>query len=176
MSSSRFIRAFFFALILIPAGVTAAMAQSGDDAPKAEVFTGYSVLAFDSGSFVNGTTAVHGFGVSATGNVNNWLGIEGDVSGHFRSGDALFYTMAGPRLTYRGAGKVEPYAHVLAGGAFGNDFGKFAMAVGGGVDVKVNDKFAIRVVQADYAPIFVDGGTINNARISTGVVFRFGNR
>jgi hypothetical protein len=175
--SRTLIRAFLFALLLIPAGVTAAMAQSGDDdTPKAEVFTGYSALAFDSGSFVGGTTVVHGFGVSATGNANHWLGIEGDVSGHFRSGDAVFYAMAGPRFTYRAGGKVQPYAHVLAGSAFGNDFGQFAMAIGGGVDVKVNDKLAIRVIQADFAPIFYHDGTVNNARISAGVVFRFGNR
>jgi hypothetical protein len=176
MGRTRFIRAFLFALFLIPAGAAAAFAQSGDETPKAEVFAGYSLLSYDTGSFVNDRTAVHGGEVSATGNVNHWLGIEGDVSGHFRGGDAVFYATAGPRFTYRGAGKVEPYAHVLAGGAFGSGVNQFAMTVGGGVDVKVNDKVAIRVIQADYAPIFYHDGTVNNARISAGVVFRFGNR
>ena len=50
----------------------------------------------------------------------------------------------------------------------------FAMALGGGVDVKLNDRFAIRAIQADYLRSDVFGGTTNGMRLSFGLVFRFG--
>ncbi len=57
----------------------------------------------------------------------------------------------------------------------------FAMAFGGGLDVKVTDRIWIRAFQADYvrAEITTGYGTIatqNDLRISTGIVFRFGMR
>jgi opacity protein-like surface antigen len=55
----------------------------------------------------------------------------------------------------------------------------FAWAVGGGVDVNVNDRFAFRLFQADYLNTRVDGFSgkpVNNFRLSTGVVFRFGSK
>ena len=100
------------------------------------------------------------------------IAIEGDVSAHYRGGDVLVYALGGPRFTYRG-GRVEPYAHVLAGGAFVGSTGRFAMAMGGGIDYKVSDRFALRLVQVDYTPIFAEGATLNDFRISTGVAWRF---
>jgi hypothetical protein len=55
----------------------------------------------------------------------------------------------------------------------------FAMAFGGGLDVKATDRIWIRPFQADYvrAEITTGYGTIatqNDLRISTGIVFRFG--
>ncbi len=57
----------------------------------------------------------------------------------------------------------------------------FAMAFGGGLDVKATDRIWIRAFQADYvrAEITTGYGTIatqNDLRISTGIVFRFGKR
>ena len=54
------------------------------------------------------------------------------------------------------------------------------MAIGGGVDVRVNDRIAVRVFQADYNPIFLSGGNelgfgntrADNVRFSFGVVFK----
>ena len=56
----------------------------------------------------------------------------------------------------------------------------FALAIGGGVDVRVNDRIALRVFQADYNPIFLSdsnelgfGNTrADNVRFSFGVVFK----
>jgi outer membrane protein OmpA-like peptidoglycan-associated protein len=58
----------------------------------------------------------------------------------------------------------------------------FAMALGGGLDVKVRDHLALRLVQAEYLMTrFRDPSTIageraarHNIRLSTGIVFRFG--
>ncbi len=57
----------------------------------------------------------------------------------------------------------------------------FAMAFGGGLDVKATDRIWIRPFQADYvrAEITTGYGTVatqNDLRISAGIVFRFGRR
>jgi opacity protein-like surface antigen len=55
----------------------------------------------------------------------------------------------------------------------------FAWAVGGGLDVNVNDRFAFRLFQADYLNARTDGFSgkpVNNFRLTTGVVFRFGSK
>jgi hypothetical protein len=47
----------------------------------------------------------------------------------------------------------------------------FAGAFGGGLDVRLNRRVAIRVFQADYNPIKFNAGTDHNFRFSTGLVF-----
>jgi hypothetical protein len=54
-----------------------------------------------------------------------------------------------------------------------------AWAVGGGLDINVNDRVAFRLFQADYLNSRADGFSgkpVNNFRIATGVVFRFGSK
>jgi len=56
----------------------------------------------------------------------------------------------------------------------------FALALGGGVDVRVSERVALRVFQFDYNPIFLSsnnelgfGNTrADNVRFSFGVVFK----
>jgi hypothetical protein len=56
----------------------------------------------------------------------------------------------------------------------------FAFALGGGLDVKVNDNFAIRVAQIDYLRDKLGdqlgSHTGNNFRYSAGIVIRLGKR
>ncbi|HMV49061.1 MAG TPA: outer membrane beta-barrel protein [Blastocatellia bacterium] len=134
-----------------------------------------------------------------------------DFSGGRNSIDTrVIYFMGGPQFKFRNSGRVEPFARVLAGGAhtrfevsssqttstgtINNSFdtGKtdFAMAVGGGVDVRLSDRISIRAIQIDYTPIFLGDRSINvlgqtgaiqpftlegqrqdNIRISVGIVF-----
>jgi hypothetical protein len=81
----------------------------------------------------------------------------------------FFTYMFGPQFTIR-KGKVQPFFHTLFGGAYSNyyanvsssgtvstgptfvDAGKhaFALAAGGGLDVKVSKSIAIRLAQLDY--------------------------
>ncbi len=55
----------------------------------------------------------------------------------------------------------------------------FAFAVGGGLDVNVNDAFAVRVIQFDYIKAFHGDGeedfSLDNMNLSFGVVFRLGS-
>ena len=136
------------------------------DFPKAEIFGGYQYNHFEGGVNANGWNA------SLAGNVDRWFGIAADFSGAYKSGQHLHTYMFGPVFSLR-SGKVTPFAHALFGGVSGGTTA-FAMAFGGGVDVKVADKVAFRLIQGDWLVFRSEGFTSKkNARISTGLVFRF---
>jgi len=123
----------------------------------------------------------------------------------------VFYFMGGPVLKFRNASRIEPFVHALAGGAHTRfevesrrnvtgggttrtsfDVGStdFAAAIGGGIDFRLGDRFSIRAIQVDYAPVFLRDRSLNvlgsagaiqpitlegqrqdNIRISVGIVF-----
>lgn len=110
----------------------------------------------------------------------------------------VFTYLFGPRLSYRG-NRVTPFAQALFGVAHAGEVSipgctgfsgctplpsenVFAMALGGGFDVKVHRHVALRIVQAEYlmtrfrdpSPGAGQTGTRNNLRLSAGIVFRFG--
>jgi opacity protein-like surface antigen len=80
-------------------------------------------------------------------------------------------------------GRVKPFAHALIGAArvkarasfsgssFNDSQTGLSMAFGGGIDVRVNKRISIRLIQADYNPIRIDGETSNLFRIGAGIVF-----
>ncbi len=175
----------------------AAFAQQ--DYPAAEVFGGYSFFRANPDAL-----NLHGWNASVTGNISHWLGVEGDFSGHYGSprvfGIGVPYVdvgshtfMAGPRLCHR-AGSVPPFAHFMLGaarastGAFGVTISDTALAtvVGAGLDIHINDAFAVRAFQADYLmtrfktrpQIFFSGfeERQNNFRFSAGFVIKLGKR
>jgi len=151
------------------------------DHPKAEFFGGYQFSRIGGSGGVN----ANGWNMAVTGNVTRWFGVTSDFSGAYKSIggiDAKAYTYTfGPTLSARGE-HVTPFAHVLFGGfhasagfqGLGESINGFAMMVGGGVDVKVTPHIAVRVIQPDWILWKARGITEKaNARISTGVVFRF---
>jgi opacity protein-like surface antigen len=93
----------------------------------------------------------------------------------------------GPRFTLR-TESIEPFGHVLVGGSNGSfdirgggisqsDSGTtLTFAAGGGLDIKFNRRIVVRLVQADYLRTFISGDDLNSARISTGIVYRIGER
>jgi len=156
------------------------------DMPKAELFGGYSYAGEGS----------NGFDTSIAGNVNDWFGLVADVSGQYtrleeegirekiRTNSYLF----GPRFSLRKNQRVTPFAHALFGVShvkseaieLGQTFAfsdtSFGMALGGGLDVTVNDNLAIRVAQVDYLRTRFFNQTQNEGRIAVGVVLRFGKK
>src|SRR3979490_3371572 len=116
--------------------------------PKAEAFGGYQYLRLNPGG-----TSCQGFGGSATGNLNDWLGVVGDL-GYCRVTGLPSGTNAhavnflfGPRATYRSSSSLSPFAQVLFGGQhFGGSGGgtakPFAMSRGGGADYKLTEDIA----------------------------------
>lgn len=185
-------------------------AAYGQDNPKAEITGDYSYFRANPGlpSYFNSQN-LNGGGGQFTAYLKPWLGLAGDLQGYGSytqctkpgapvSGCAsgnLFTYMFGPQIKYR-AGKLEPFAEVLLGGAHSNFYANgctrigicgskspsnnaFSMAIGGGVDIAVSPKFAIRLVDADYdltrfGNNFTGGNNSqSNFRFQTGVQFRF---
>jgi opacity protein-like surface antigen len=157
-------------------------ARAQDETPKAELYVGYDYVRLNSGGTpfnFNGGSGQLAY------NVNHWLGAVGDLGGYYTSNGfhaGIISYQFGPRINFRGHGRVTPFTHVLFGGARSIDISPentFAMTVGGGVDFKISEHFAIRPVQAEYFRTnFTDGANNrqNNFRYSAGIVFRFGAR
>ncbi len=149
---------FFFGLRLC-SGVAA-------DQPKVEVYVGYQYTRF-SGANANGWEA------AVTGNVNSWLGVKADFSGMYSYFIHDHTYMFGPVLSARSE-RFTPFVQALFGGASFAGNNAFAMALGGGVNAKVNRNFGFRLFQADWLVFRENGFTFRrNGRISAGLVFQF---
>jgi hypothetical protein len=108
-----------------------------------------------------------------------WFGAVADFDAHFglpSSPDArTIHFMVGPQISF--PGRISPFVHALAG--FGHVAlngiadNSFAGAFGGGVDVRVAPLISWRAIQVDDLVTNHFGGVQHNARVSTGLVFRF---
>jgi hypothetical protein len=171
-----------------------AMAQ---EYPRVEAFGGYSYFRANPGG-----DNLNGWNGSVAGNITSWFGVVGDFSGHYGAPKAYGFTipyvninsytfMAGPKLSAR-MGAITPFAHFLIGaarastGSLGLSVSDTALAaaVGGGIDIKVNNWMAIRAAQADYLMtryrtypdyFYNFSERQNNFRFSAGIVFLLGN-
>ncbi len=143
---------------------------------------------------------LNGFGGSLFCNVKPWIAVGGDFSALFGSttdtvGTTKFDVslhrqtyLFGPQFNIYPNDKVTVFFKPLIGGV--HDTGKttfgtsstdfsasaFAMSFGGGVDIRLNDHFAIRPFEFKYTPTHFGGEWQNNFGVSTGLVFRFGGR
>jgi opacity protein-like surface antigen len=190
-------KSLFLASLLALCLPLTASAQEGT--PKVEIFGGYSYVRTDSSDGFDSINA-HGFNASLAGNITKHIGLVSEFSrltfsqsvtapivGEITIDASVLTYLFGPRFTFY-RGKAEPFVHALLGGARGNAKASvlgvsesatenaFAYALGGGLDVKVHDNFAIRVAQVDYLAERLGGETGNNFRYSAGVVIRLGKR
>lgn len=176
------------------------IASAQDDSPKVEAFGGYSYLRVNPGSGAPGENFNGGSG-SLAYNLTPMFGIVGDFGGYHWSQSGLGLDtnvvsyLFGPKVALR-HGPITPFAQVLFGGAhasfsglnecdtarlhregdcqsFNTSENAFSMALGGGVDWNATTHIGIRFIQAEYLLTRFGGDSQNNARISTGVVFRF---
>lgn len=182
---------FFIAALLSFALPFMAQAQ---DAPKVEIFGGYSYLRADDD---NGGIDLHGWNASTAVNINKWVGIAADFSGHYgeasvglpNKADVSGYLfLVGPRFSYRKHKVLTPFGHVLLGaarqnisvrtatGKFSTDDSAFALAIGGGLDATVHPNLAIRLFQTDYVLTRFNDDSQHNFRLSTGLVLRLGKQ
>ena len=180
------------AAVVLGGGILGAFAQT----PTVEVFGGYSFARADQ------TNVPKGWNGAIAGNFSRNLGIVGDVSGHYYSQNVavvqgtsvvnvnanlnlLFYRF-GPKFTLRTEDShIEPFFQALVGGVRGTeDVGAsgvnvsassngFSWAVGGGMDIKVSPRIAVRLVQAEFNQLRFSGNSTDGLRASTGLVFRF---
>jgi opacity protein-like surface antigen len=115
--------------------------------------------------------------IGLTGNISfNRKHRSADVTGGSNQEHTdVWYFMAGPAYVFPDQGRLVPFVRVMAGLAhtgyeaaqersvangnlrstFNIGSNDFAMAFGAGIDVKLNDRIKIRLIQADYAPIFL---------------------
>jgi len=157
---------------------------TAQDYYRAEIFGGYSYLNIDT----NGLTSrqsLNGWETSFTGSPIKWVGVEGDVSGYYKTYLGVKVTdyafAGGPRINFGPA-----FVHTLfgmdslTGSALGLSASQnsFAGVLGGGIEYPTSKRLAARV-SVDYAFTHhnILGGTRvlqNNFRASVGIVFRFG--
>jgi opacity protein-like surface antigen len=176
---------------------------AAEDPPKFEVFGGVSWLHIDNIKVAGIKQNYMGWDTEAQYNFNKILGVTADISGNY--GRLLpdtptrhsYSFVFGPTLSYR-AQHSTIFAHTLFGantenilmsavlGSSDSDTA-FAMAWGGGIDLKVNDTFAVRLGQLDwlytrhnFSFVLVNGKPLadhqNNIRYAGGVVINFGRR
>lgn len=163
-------------------------------APKYEFFAGYSWLAprghYDAdvplGVGFKMPSLDEGFGLSATRNMGNVLGLTLDYSGHWKDSNNVQTFMVGPQAKWR-AENFQPFAHILVGAtyispnAFTGAQWQASAAAGGGFDLLLNPHWALRVFQADY--IYTNWTTRtetgyprrwNMVRLQGGIVYNMG--
>jgi opacity protein-like surface antigen len=172
-------------LVLFLSAPVAAQDAASSNTPQFEVFGGYSYVLAD---FSNDSLNLNGWNFSLTENVNNWLGGTADFSGHYaqpsNTNVNAHMFLFGPTFALRKSKSFTGFSHVLLGGMHASrgyvgvsqPVTRFAAAFGGGVDLNIHDKVAIRVFQADYflTPFF--GLRQDNLRLSGGIVFRLGRK
>lgn len=184
----------FLGLLALPL-----MAQ---DSPKVEVFGGYQFMRLGNVGNSGVDLNTNGWNASLTANLSKHFGVAADFGGAYKSksgtiddlpsgtAHAHVYTYDfGPVISMDSGGKINPFAHVLFGGAHASVNGCAAdgsgceslgssngltIMFGGGVDLKASKAIAIRLAQFDWVYYHFSGySNSSNVRLSTGVVFRF---
>lgn len=175
-----------------------AMPAAAQDPPKAQVSAGYQFLRVEEENITAGwfaevdaslTRAISVTGLVSGGykslqETETFSGVqvsaEVDLSVHTFMGGVRYHVRRNPAAI--------PFAHVLLGGVNGSatvtltgggesfdesesstDFGLLA---GGGVNIRLNDRFGLRV-GADFLRIFAEDEGANGFRFTAGVVFPF---
>ena len=194
---------------MLVAQIGGARPAGTENETRATVFGGYSYLRNNNNSF-------NGWEGQGTFNFNRYLGVTADVSGASLTPFSLSILgvsastyqhlnnyLFGPTVT-ADLGRSAVFAHALFGEArssLGAGVGipiiggistgltsasAFAMAFGGGIDIGLTRRLAIRAVQVDYIRTQFSptdalmtglssslGNRQNSFRYSTGIVFRF---
>jgi len=174
-------KAYWIMMALLMAPLSAA----AQNIPEVELFGGYSHLV---GNLSNSSFNLNGFNGSVEQNFNRWFGGKLDVAATFGTeagskvnSQNIAY---GPVFSFRKDPKVRPFVEGLLGAVRGSSeyLGisqpewRFGMLGGGGVDVKLNERVSLRVIEVDYLLTHFSSARQDNVRISAGFVFRFGQK
>lgn len=164
-----------------------------DEFTKNEFYGGYSFQSFEASPRDN----IHGFEIAYTRNVRRFVGIKTDFAYRLANLNCPECGVGGAEKRYQASlqggvqikdnakdTRLKPFGHILTGWAqngnklcnSSNNCGnrakvnQFSMTFGGGLDVKISNKIALRVVQIDYNPTFSEGFTYNNINVGVGIV------
>lgn len=170
-----------YTLVLVLVASLVPLSSAAQEAPRAEVFGGYS-WARDGGADLNGWNA------SVTLNLREWLGISTEISGLYASlgntDRSRYSVLAGPRVSLRW-GRFAPFAYAFAGAFHTRSHLEFlsvsitegetdpGMALGGGLGVHLSERWSGEV-KADAALVRSRGRTDSTPRLSGGLVLRVG--
>ncbi|MEE8200109.1 MAG: hypothetical protein V3R29_02985 [Candidatus Acidoferrales bacterium] len=152
-------------------------ARAQKDYPPVELFGGFSLFNFENGR----PERFYGFDAAIAANLDKYGGVVFDFAGQFKNVGGVtvqvYEYLLGLQFTARGEAATA-FAHTLLGGRSVNNGAEemsFAMAIGGGLDVNVGKRFAIRVFQIDWVPSLRAGiWSKRDFRASIGVVVKGG--
>ena len=175
-----------FAFLFFSAAIVAFPTRSvGQVAPRWEVFGGYSYRRMDSTSLgFSDYSNLNGWNAEGMFNLSPRWSIVADLSGHYGSHLSIFDYMAGPQFNWR-RDRSKIFVHALFGKAqntinIANGTQTYfkgvghAVGVGVGYDWDFSPRFTIRVGQADFISSHTFDANQNDIRVSTGLVFHFG--
>lgn len=130
--------------------------------------------------------------------INGFDSTTGEYSYRARTSNQLYNFLGGVQVKDNASkARIKPFGHALAGVAVtrarfstltctsgtcpsfvGNSVpatftdSRFALALGGGLDIKLTERVDFRAIQVDYNPIIRHGGVQNNFRFGIGFVFK----
>lgn len=149
---------------------------------RSDLFFGPSYLNTDKESLYGGAFAY-------TRYFKGSFGLVVDASLHFGSSEGTdlreMNLLAGPRFAFNRGGSTSLFLHALFGlrrdtasvpilnVTLSDSDNRFGMAFGGGVDVRLSVRWALRV-HGDYLYSKAQGATADGVRVSAGAVYRFG--
>jgi hypothetical protein len=154
---------------------------SAAEAPRVEVFGGYSRLQFDTKSLAFAqNTGLNGGAVGAAFNFSPFFGVVGEADIQSGPNVRVRDWLVGGQGMYSKWGALV-FGHVMFGKAetrvittdLIKDNGK-AISLGGGFDYPITSRFSIRVIQVDYLRTHTLGLDQNNLKLATGLVYRWG--
>jgi peptidoglycan-associated lipoprotein len=187
------------AITLLTAGGASAQQTTTDggspDPSRFDLAAGYSLIRANAPPGQCGCFTMNGGFAGGQLNLSPWLGVAGEVSiGHANNISALGQNltlttfMGGPRISWP-RHRAVPFGEFLVGGAHGGDSyfptsvssvasaSSFAYAAGGGIDVNLNHRFAIRAFDARLLHTSLPNGVNGSQRqlqIGVAVVMHFG--
>jgi hypothetical protein len=180
-------RRYLKALLVLSVALT--VHSFAQDAPKFEVFGGYSW--YNPGGRITTTPSLvdtkiydfrKGWGGQFTYNLNSWAGIALDANGHYSDFGNVHSLAIGPQFKLRQG--FTPFAEAMVGWQHLGpklypDQNSPVYIVGGGLEYPFNPHFAVRFFQADYVKssytkLSPGSNNFDGVRIQGGLVFAFG--
>ena len=168
-----------------------------DVTPKLDLSLGFSHMQANAPPGISDDFGLNGGNASVAYHFDRYLAAAAEFTGGHANnisslgqGLTLFTYTAGPRVTYYGH-RVEPFGQALFGYASASDSyfplgtsytttdSGFAYSAGGGVDINLSHRFAIRALEAQFLHTPFRNGASNVQRhllIGAGVVLKFGGR
>jgi peptidoglycan-associated lipoprotein len=196
MRKLLFVKTLPISLLLVGFAAVAALSARAQSGGLVDVGVEYNYVRTNAPAGGCGCFALNGGSGWVAFNLSHSVGIVGEIAGQhasniFGGGADLTLTsyLAGPRYTWAHARHFSPFAQVLLGGVHASgglapgssglpgSANAFAMTAGGGLDISLTRRIALRAFEADYYLTRFNNGLNdhqNNLRIAVGVIVRFG--